>query len=211
MLKTVQERINELAGCMKDVQSSNAALSSTLNEARLMKETERDETQKLVLRAVEDVKAKLTPESPSLAEKVQELQSTQAELLEKIQEKERVIQSNVPPSTPQDILDLKPVLDKLDGLRLLLQASQKASEETEVSKEGSQILEVSAKLPSGEVRVDTRPCQQNVEKLLSIVQQESGKQTLFSQQQAESVRYLNELNNVCPSVNLVPILATEYL
>lgn len=37
---------------------------------------------------------------------------------------------------------------------------------------------------------------QTVEKVLSMLQQESGKQVLFSQQQTESVRYLNELNSV---------------
>ena len=43
-------------------------------------------------------------------------------------------------------------------------------------------------------------CKKNVEKVLTIVQEESSKQVLFSQQQAESVRYLNELNNVRSSI-----------
>lgn len=37
---------------------------------------------------------------------------------------------------------------------------------------------------------------QNLTKLLAIVQEDGHKQTLLSQQQADSVRYLNELNTV---------------
>ena len=143
MLKTMQERIEELGGCLKDVQSSTG-LASTGNDISLKKGTKDDDTGESVLRAIEDVKEKLLSEFPSLHDEVQGLQSAQAGLLEKIQDKE---QSNVSPTTAQDLLDLKSVLNKLDELLLLqLEASQKTAKELEAPEEGSQILDVSAKL-----------------------------------------------------------------
>lgn len=143
MLKTMQERIEELGGCLKDVQSSTGA-ASTGNDISLKKGTKNDDTQESILRAIENVKEKLLVEFPSLHDKVQGLQSAQAGLLEKIQDKE---QSNVSPTTAQDLLDLKSVLNKLDELLLLqLEASQKTAKELEAPEGGSQILDVSAKL-----------------------------------------------------------------
>jgi len=191
LLKTIQERIDEIGSCLKDVQSSTAALSSTGNETT--EGIKNDETQESVLRAIGDLEAKLIAEFPSLRDKVQELQSAQAILSEKLLENEK---SNIPPTTAENVVDLKPVLDKLDELSLLLQSSQKTPEGPE---EGSQILDVSAKYITssrGNMRLILCPVKKNVEKVLSIVQQESSKQVLFSQQQADSVRYLNELNNV---------------
>lgn len=37
---------------------------------------------------------------------------------------------------------------------------------------------------------------QNTEKLMNLMQEDNNRQTLLSQQQADSVRYLNELNTV---------------
>jgi len=135
LLKTIQERIDKLGGRLKDMQLSTAALSSTGTE-----EIKNDETQESVLRAIEDLKAKLISEFPSLRDKVEELQSAQATLSEKLLENEK---RNVPPATIQNVVDLKPVLDKVDELSLLLQAPHKTPE---VPEEGSQILDVSAKL-----------------------------------------------------------------
>lgn len=149
-LKTIQERIDELGSRLKEIHPSTAALSSIGKE-----------THEPVLRAIEDVQARLTSEFPSLAGKVQELQSAQAKLLETMQAKEKeqveVVQSNVPPAMTQNEPDLKPLVDKLDELRVLFQASQKASEEVEVSKEEPQILAVSDNVPFWNERLTLVP------------------------------------------------------
>ena len=146
MLKTIQERIDELRSGLRDLQSSTDVLSSTLRQTTPNNETKRDGTQEPVLRAIEDVRAKLIADIPSLADRVQALQSGQARLMEKMQEKEKAIETNdVPLPISRTENDLKPVLEKLDQLRVQFQACKKAGEETGASnKEGPQILEVTA-------------------------------------------------------------------
>lgn len=154
-LKSIQERIDELRSGLKDLQSSTDGLSSTLHRQKTLHNVAKtgDDTQEPVLRAIEDVRAKLVSDIPSLADRVQALQSGQDRLLEKMEEKERLVETkDVPPPVPRTEHDLKPVLEKLDRLGVQFQACEKAREETGVSNnEGPQILEVIPKQLSDRV------------------------------------------------------------
>lgn len=93
------------------------------------------EAQQAVLQAIEDVKTKLTTNFPVLVDGVKEVRSLQEKLLEQVAASLRediegkdsaAVLNNLPPAASplsRDV-DLKPILDKLDGLKALLETLQ---------------------------------------------------------------------------------------
>ncbi|KJA27876.1 hypothetical protein HYPSUDRAFT_62913 [Hypholoma sublateritium FD-334 SS-4] len=128
---------------------------------------ELSENNEKVMELLKEVKDRLASDFPALANKLEDLKTAQ----KRDGALGRSDLKNAPPSSNEQgsvsTADLQPVLDKLEEMRTLLDAKSGKTE---------------------------RNLTDNTEKLMNLMQEDSNRQTLLSQQQADSVRYLNELN-----------------
>jgi hypothetical protein len=225
-LRSIQGGLNELGErvveAIASASASASAAAAAMIDAHDGPKTEGRvlESNKEVMQVLEEVKARLSTELPVLVTKLEEIRMVQEkakenEILEKKKETEQPIVTlhNITKSSSSGggdeskEVDLKPILDKLEEIRILCNVPTKqelVSKEVDGAKEeGSQLtLEVnlltSKLLPtSSDSAFFFSLPSQHLQKILNLVQEDSNKQTLLSQQQADSIRYLNELNNVC--------------
>lgn len=113
-LKAIHTKVNQL-----DERVTNAVASSSSSSV------DGNDSQENILRAVETIRRRLEAEFPALSGKMQDIREAQAQ-----SEKEKVVYSNVAPSNAPAIMstELKPLLDKLDGFRTLLEANKTTGE-----------------------------------------------------------------------------------
>ena len=175
-LGVIGKRVTDIDGRLGDLTAAIAAAEAQSNAEKDEKDSVvakksvdmsaavAEEAQQAVLQAIEDVKAKLTTNFPVLVDDVKEVRSLQGKLLEQVASLKEDIESkdsatvlnNVaptasPPPPGVDVVDLKPFLDKLDGLKALLEAFQKVDE----GKKTENLAEDSAsKEKVSEVRVE---------------------------------------------------------
>ncbi|KAJ3503537.1 hypothetical protein NLJ89_g8384 [Agrocybe chaxingu] len=178
-LKAVQDKLDLLGDRVASAITSSASAAAATAASNVgfesgAQQALAESNQKLV-RAMEEVKARLAVDFPALASKIKEVRDIQDEVRKVAQEKE-VVYSSIGASRPSDNngsknVDLQPVLDRLEELRKLCEAPAKAG-------------------PQEPDNMQT----EHMEKILALIQADGNKQVLLSQQQAESVRYLNELN-----------------
>ncbi|KAF9478805.1 hypothetical protein BDN70DRAFT_726008 [Pholiota conissans] len=120
----------------------------------------------MVLKALTEVKDQLAVDFSALVSKVEDMHN--------LQKGKACAKLHDIPSPANDTrstsTDIRPVLDKLEEIRALCNDSK-------------------------EVHSNPETGATQVEKILSLVQEDGNKQSLLSQQQADSVRYLNELNS----------------
>lgn len=137
-LKTIQERINQLEGRLANATVAPVAFDEGAKE------------RESVLHAIEDVKAKLATEFPLVMSTVQDLQSKQDRLLELSTERESerevrysdVASSEGAQKSADNVVDLNPVLNKLDELRVLFGVSRNAIEKNEGTEQPTKLAEV---------------------------------------------------------------------
>ena len=126
-LKAIHTKVNQL-----DERVTNAVASSSSSSVDV------NDGQENILRAVETIRRRLEAEFPALSGKMQDIREAQAQ-----SEKEKVVYSNVAPSNAPAIMstELKPLLDKLDGFRTLLEANKTTGEGLTTGKD-PQVTEV---------------------------------------------------------------------
>ena len=225
-LRSIQSGLNELGErVVEAIASASASASATaaaMIDAHDGPKTEGLvlESNKEVMQVLEEVKARLSTELPVLVTKLEEIRMVQEkakenEILEKKKETEQPIVTlhNVTKSSSSDggdeskEVDLKPILDKLEEIRILCNVQpttqELASKQVDGAKEEDSQLTLEVNLmtsklfPTSSDNTFFLLKSQHLQKILNLVQEDSNKQTLLSQQQADSIRYLNELNNVC--------------
>ncbi|KIM45293.1 hypothetical protein M413DRAFT_24527 [Hebeloma cylindrosporum] len=186
-LHDLKERVAEAVASASAPASSTAAVINAHGGAKM--EALVLESNKEMMQVLDEVKVRLSTELPTLLTKVEELRKIQEnEILQREKETEQPIDilRNVAKSSSSGggdepkAVDLKPVLDKLEEIRTLCDVPPKQEEEKEVDRAKEE---------------DSQLTLEHLQKILNIVQEDGSKQTLLSQQQADSVRYLNELNN----------------
>lgn len=149
------------------------------------------ENNEKVMEALKEVKERLAVDFPALSSKLEEMHKLQVRI-----GTNNEVASTSSLAAAQDsstaFADLKLVFDKLEEIRVLCNSSKQGElnrgGEAETTKVGPCIISCFVVLT---------PRTKHVEKILSLVQEDGNKQTILSQQQADSVRYLNELNSVC--------------
>ncbi|PPQ68030.1 hypothetical protein CVT25_014491 [Psilocybe cyanescens] len=173
-LKVLGDRVAEVAETTKI-----KAMADTSSPAPTeSKSTKKDD--EAIVQALDEVRNRLRTELPALASKIQDIKDAQE------REKERVItcanvgassssQVSIPPDDPSKVVDPKLLLDKLEEIRKLCQPPEQGSKDEKGKKADASFHE-------------------NLTKILDLVQEDGNKQVLLAQQQADSVRYLNELN-----------------
>ncbi|KAF8197862.1 hypothetical protein BJ912DRAFT_47061 [Pholiota molesta] len=130
------------------------------------------ENNEKVMEALKEVKERLAVDFPALSSKLEEMHKSQG-MTGTNNEVAQASSSAAAQDFSTVSADLKLLLDRLEEIRVLCNSSKQG----ELNREGE---------------AETT---KHVEKILSLVQEDSNKQTLLSQQQADSVRYLNELNS----------------
>ena len=216
-LRSIQGELNELGErVVEAVASASASASATVaaminTHGGAKTEVLVLESNKQMMQVLEEVKARLSIELPSLVTKLEEIKNVQEKAGEKEKEtgKPIVTLHNITKSSSSSggdeskAVDLKPILDKLEEIRILCNVPPKqevTSKEADGSKEEDHQLPLEVNLSTSKlfpIPSDTSCNLQHLQKILNLVQEDSNKQSLLSQQQADSVRYLNELNNVC--------------
>lgn len=141
-LKTIQEHIDKLEDRWATTTAAAVALDKGVAELNNFK------GQDSVLHAIEDVKSRLATELPLVIATMQSLQSKQDRLLELSTSREKeghhsdVATSEGAHKSTDSLSDFKPVLNKLDELRVLFEASSKAIEKNEVKEQPTELTEV---------------------------------------------------------------------
>jgi hypothetical protein len=220
-LRSIQGGLNELGERVVEAvasasASASATAAATINAHDAKTEIQVLENNKEVIQVVKEIKARLSTELPVLVTKLEEIRKVQEQEKEKENlEKEKqpiVTLHNITKSSSSSggneskAVDFKPVLDKLEEIRILCNVPPKqefTSKEVDGAKEEDSQptlevdLSISKLFPTSSDSAFFLLQLQHLQKILNLVQEDSNKQTLLSQQQADSVRYLNELNNVC--------------
>ncbi|KAF9529248.1 hypothetical protein CPB83DRAFT_273503 [Crepidotus variabilis] len=172
-LKTVKEKIEQLGGQVSTAFAAGQSLRESFGPSG--NSDEDAQAQKSVQKTVEDVKLMLDKEFPSISNRLKDIQAAQAKSSEnqsKITEL-RNIGASKTGGGDTEVFDVRPILESLQELKDLAQR-----------KDG---------ISAGKILDPT--VMEQLEKIQSRLQEDSNKQALVSQQQADSVRYLNELNN----------------
>ncbi|KAF8973054.1 hypothetical protein BDZ97DRAFT_648730 [Flammula alnicola] len=172
-LRDIQGTLTALGERVTDAVAAAARNAHSNSELLTKTEAGPSESQEGVMRVLEEIKERLAKDFPALANKLQEMKEAQ----DKMSTMDNIARTSSSPgynSNDQAVADLQPVLDKLEEIRTLCNTPPKKEEKVEIKAEDK---------PS-----------EHVDKILSLIQEDSHKQTLLAQQQADSVRYLNELN-----------------
>ncbi|KAF8904409.1 hypothetical protein CPB84DRAFT_1772964 [Gymnopilus junonius] len=170
--KAIQETLGSLSERITDAihtASAEAAGSAKLDSDLLSSKDE------VTLQALKELDEKVSKAFSTLSGKIKDVREAQEK--GKTTELHALAPQAVTSARDSNPVDLQPVLTKIDEIRALYEASPATL------KDGKQDAKNDPKLP------------EHLIKILSLVQEDSNKQTLLAQQQADSVRYLNELNS----------------
>ncbi|KAF5321418.1 hypothetical protein D9619_001447 [Psilocybe cf. subviscida] len=169
-LAAIEKRVNEVAVAVTANSSSTSDASGTRGGAG-SSSTQTQDQQENIIRALKEVRDQLSTEFPALATKLKGMQDAQ----EKGLSIERNMGSASNNAEAVTAPDLQAILNKLDEIKSLFSSQQGRGDEPTTLQ-------------------DSEMAQKRVETILTLVQEDSNKQALLAQQQADSVRYLNELN-----------------
>ena len=210
-LKVIGKRVTDAMGMAvavaEDAKSKTSKTNDTFQNPKDSSCSNEDHL--AVITALKDVQDLLAHELPVLSGKLQEIKEAQEKDRHKVHENEDTSNSNS--ASPGNVgegggrardVDLQALFVKIEEIRVLCATTSTTSEEDRGDAKGDTgVSEVCLLRYMVFLRYNMYTTQ-NITKILTLVQEEGNKQTLLSQQQADSVRYLNELN----TVSLFPFL-----
>ncbi|KAH9485558.1 hypothetical protein JR316_0002468 [Psilocybe cubensis] len=171
-LKVLGDQVAEVVETTKTRTMADAPPPSTIP---LEREKSEKEDRKIV-QALNEVKERLYTDLPVLVSKLQDIQNAQEKVASSAIVNATSQPAAVPPEDLSKSMDPKLLLDKLEEVKKLCQSPERGNTDDTIKNEVTGL-------------------QESLTKLLAIVQEDGNKQTLLAQQQADSVRYLNELNS----------------
>ncbi|KAF4620742.1 hypothetical protein D9613_000491 [Agrocybe pediades] len=182
-LKVLQKQITDAMVVAEDVKSKSADVPTSSSPDESPTSPTKGLDNDLVLQALKDVQERLSQELPVMTSKLQEIKDAQEKNRQAAgSSKEGTSNAeSVPPVNGENgvkEMDLDLLLMKLEEIKALCTAFPSHSEGAK-----------------GGDNKDDNGVSENIAKILTLVQEDGNKQTLLSQQQADSVRYLNELNS----------------